>query len=103
VSGPPGQGRGSAEEQVSTCIWSDKVVALVDVLDETGVGGFPAQELLGDRAGSGHVSAEQVREDAAELFSRERSDGKVQVRTDTPSSPTAWSTAPAGACSTASR
>jgi hypothetical protein len=46
------------------------------------VGGFPAQELLGDATGKGHVRAEQVREDAAEFFSRERSRGKVQVPTD---------------------
>src|SRR5579859_5537710 len=38
---------------------SDEVVALFDVLDEAGVGGFPAQEFLGDGAGGGHVGAEQ--------------------------------------------
>ena len=31
--------------------WSDEVMALFDVLDEAGVGGLPAQELLRDGAG----------------------------------------------------
>ncbi len=38
--------------------WSGEVVALLDVVDEAGVGGHPAQGLLRDGGGDGHVGVE---------------------------------------------
>src|SRR5271167_313940 len=51
--------------------WAAEVVTLFDVLDEAGVGGLPAQELLGNGAGGGHVGAEQVHEHALVLRHRD--------------------------------
>ncbi len=46
------------------------------------MGGLPAQELLGDGAGGGHVGAEQGHEHAAELFGGQGPGGQVQVPAD---------------------
>jgi predicted MFS family arabinose efflux permease len=61
---------------------SDEVVALLDVLDETGVGGLPAQELLSDGTGGGHIGAEQVHEHALVLRRGQGPGGQVQVPAD---------------------
>ena len=57
-------------------------MALFYVLDEAGVGGLPAQELLRDGARSGHVPAEQGHEHAAEFLGGQGPGGQVQVPTD---------------------
>src|SRR5277367_6049543 len=62
--------------------WSAEVVTLLDVLDEAGVGGLPAQQLLGDGAGGGHVGAEQAHEDAVVFRGGQGPDGQVQVAAD---------------------
>jgi hypothetical protein len=47
-------------------------MALFDVLNEAGVGGLRARELLGDSARSGRVPAEEVHEHAGEFLSGQR-------------------------------
>ena len=62
--------------------WSGEVVTLLDVLDEAGMGGLPAQEVLGDGTGGRLVPGEQENEDAFVLLDGQGPGGQVQVAAD---------------------
>jgi hypothetical protein len=74
-----------AEQPFRTSIkarWSGEVLTLLDVLDEAGMGGLPAQEFLGDGTGGRLVPGEQENEDAFVLLDGQGPGGQVQVATD---------------------
>src|ERR1700730_7236019 len=62
--------------------WSGEVVTLLDVLDEAGMGGLPAEEVLGDGTGGRLVPGEQENEDAFVLLDGQGPGGQGQVAGD---------------------
>ena len=57
-------------------------MALPDVFDEAGMGGLPAQQVLGDGTGGRLVPGEQESEDAFVLLNGQGPRGQVQVTAD---------------------